>query len=89
MAEETSKNIIFSWNAKTMIGELRSLEASPQDFSNHDVKDYYFIAYPCVIDFSINRPKTGTATLEWKLIPLFYKALNQDDTQIMFAFSKS
>ena len=86
---ESRQNIIFSWNAKTLIGERIISQDVPTDFVDMTKDNYQFIAYPCVIEFSINKPKTGTATLEWKLLPLFYKAINQGNTNVIFAFPKS
>ena len=86
---ETIQNVIFSWNAKTLIGERRVSQEAPQGFDSDTKDNYEFIAYPCVVEFSITKPKTGTATLDWKLLPLFYKALNQGDTNVIFAFPKS
>lgn len=84
---DTVQNIIFSWNAKTLIGEKR--ETVPQEFDKENKDDYYYIAYPCVVQFEVKTPKTGTASLNWTLVPLFYKALNQGKSQIIFEFPKS
>ena len=84
---ETVQNIIFSWNAKTLIGEKR--ESVPQEFDEGNKDKYYYIAYPCVVQFEVKTPKTGTASLNWTLVPLFYKALNQGKSQIIFEFPKS
>ena len=88
---DTVQNIIFSWNAKTLIGEKREYEEVPQGFEKENKKkdDYYYIAYPCVVQFEVKTPKTGTASLNWTLVPLFYKALNQGKAQIIFEFPKS
>ena len=88
---ETVQNIIFSWNAKTLIGERRESDTFPQGFNeeNKNKNDYYYIAYPCVVQFEVKTPKTGTASLNWTLVPLFYKGLNQGKSQIIFEFPKS
>lgn len=52
--------------------------------------NYFIIDAPCEIEFEIVKKATGTANLEWKLIPFFYKNLVADDSNaITFAFPKN
>lgn len=54
-------------------------------------EEFYFIEAPCVVDYSIEKPKTGSAKLKWMLTPYFYKALvaSSDLGSIIFAFPKN
>lgn len=52
--------------------------------------NYYFIEGACLVEYSIDKPKTGTAQLKWNLVPMFYKALlGETPHQIMFGFPKA
>jgi hypothetical protein len=50
------------------------------------------IENPCIIEFSIKKPNTGSAKMEWNLKPFYYSVLLGDTSsgthRIVFAFPK-
>ncbi len=53
--------------------------------------DYIVISNPCEIEFSIDKPVTGSATLNWDLKPFFFKLLHTSDSskKNQFIFPKN
>lgn len=92
------ETIIFAWQGKTMIGKIWSSVPTEDKATGTIIKevvgddvDYYMIHNPCEIVFKITKPKTGSATLDWDLIPFYYKDLIADSgvSYSAFAFPKS
>lgn len=78
-------------NANTIISSfIKTSSESGQDSTKGGKDDFYYIESPCIVDYEIVKPKTGSATVEWSLIPLYYKALlGETPHQITFAFPRS
>ena len=90
--------ILFSWAGKIMIGKIyMATEIPSSDVSTNtvigamNVNDFYMIHNPCEIEFDIDKPASGSAQLQWKLKPYFYKNLLADSaiSYSAFAFPKN
>lgn len=74
--------VIFYYCGKTMIGKFTT--SVPQEISNsggvhasldapRTSSNVYFVLNPAEIEFNLEIPSTGSADLNWKIKPLFYK----------------
>lgn len=92
------ETIIFAWQGKTMIGKI-FVESPEHDTSEGSVigkllgdtiSSYFIIHNPCEIVYQIDVPAQGSAELNWKLQPFYYKFLIADSgvTYSPFAFKK-
>lgn len=99
--EKGYETIIFAWQGKPMIGKIFVSDKVPvNDTSEGSVigtllgdtakSDYYIIHNPCEIEYNIEVPAQGAASLDWKLKPFYYKYLIADDgvSYSPFAFKK-
>lgn len=99
-----SKIILFSYAGKTMIGQIWHQGALESGFYSSNTiigcmigssmgqvtDEHYAISNPCEIQFVIQKPTTGSAKLNWKLKPYFFKKLIKTTVQdVKFAFPKT
>ena len=93
------ETILFAWQGRTMVGKIwRDDEVLMGDKNDgtvigeliDNVSDYYIVHNPCEIQFSIETPAQGSASLNWTLKPYYYKHLIADDgvRHAAFAFKK-
>ena len=56
----------------------------------NSISEYYNISNPCIIEFSLTTPNTGSSTLNWKLTPMYYVDLLGDSqvSSAVFSFKK-
>lgn len=88
--EDTNKNQIQNFPPEvvskgTIINTFIDGEGSEKGTS------HYMIENPCKIQFEIKKPKTGSATMNWTLTPLFYSVLLDSSSgthKTIFAFPK-
>lgn len=97
MADEVTQIVLFSYYGKTMIGKVYYSGTGKFSQSGtvvnkligQEISDFYAIENPCEVQFIITKNATGTATLDWKLKPYFYKKLVKGSvTGIPFIFPK-
>lgn len=94
LANQDTEHIIFVYNGKTMIGTIDKTT----DFANSTIpgimgntlSTHYNISNPCIIEFTLTTPNTGSSTINWKLTPMYYVDLLGDSTvtSAKFAFKK-
>lgn len=93
LANKDSEIVIFSYAGKSMIGELYN----PEKITVGDntvlgvmgvtASTHYIVNNPCIIEFTIISPNTGSSTINWKLTPLYYRDLIGDTTVTSARFS--
>lgn len=91
LANQGTEHIIFAYSGKTMIGTIdkNSMDGETIPVLMGD-SNYYNISNPCIIDFTLTTPNTGSSTINWKLTPMYYVDLIGDSnvTSVKFAFKK-
>lgn len=91
LGNQPTEHIIFAYSGKTMIG---TIDKDPMDKETipgvMKDSDYYNISNPCIIEFTLTTPNTGSSTINWKLTPMYYVDLIGDSnvTTVKFAFKK-
>ena len=94
LANQNTEHIVFLYNGKTMIGTIdKSTDFSDNSIPGimgNSISEYYNISNPCIVDFSLTTPNTGSSTINWKLTPMYYVDLIGDSqvSTAVFAFKK-
>lgn len=94
LPNQNTEHIIFLYNGKTMIGTIDKLtdfsDNSIPGIMGNSISEYYNISNPCIVDFSLTTPNTGSSTINWKLTPMYYVDLIGDSqvSAAVFAFKK-
>ena len=97
LANQATEYIIFAYSGKTMIGVIDK-EETPQLFTTETIpgimgntkNTHYNISNPCIIEFTLTTPNTGSSTINWKLTPMYFVDLIGDSNvkSVKFAFNK-
>lgn len=92
LGNQATEHIIFAYSGKTMIGTIdKTLMDESTIPGVMGDSNYYNISNPCIIDFTLTTPNTGSSTINWKLTPMYYVDLIGDSnvTSVKFAFKKA
>lgn len=92
LASQNTEHIIFAYSGKTMIGTIDKSEisnATIPGIMGNTKSTHYSIINPCIIEFTLNTHNTGSSTINWKLIPMYYvDLLGDSNVKAKFAFKK-
>lgn len=93
LANQNTEHIIFLYSGKTMIGTIDKSQIANTTIPGimgNTTTTHYTIINPCIIEFSLTTPNTGSSTINWKLTPMYYVDLIGDSTVTAskFAFRK-
>ena len=93
LVNSNTEHIIFAYNGKTMIGTIDKTpieDTTIPGTMGNSTSSHYCIKNPCIIDFTLTTPNTGSSTINWKLTPMYYVDLIGDTNvkDVEFAFPK-